>query len=396
MSRCGLLLLMLASACARNLELLPNRDGGSEDGANADMPGMAICSGIGTPSRIESAGAEQCTAVVSALTHRYALCVCSTFQVGQQVNTSAFDSTGLTTGNDVTAAVGINGDLDSSAKLSLGGALHIAGAGGAVVGPLELRESLRVGGPLTTTASENSIGTDAYVAGNITGKVDINGTLHVPAGATVGPAVTATMTVREPVSVPAPCDCSPQLASIAQEVAGLSTVNDNAAGGLAPNRLQASDAPVALDIPCGRFFLSAINTKADVALTVHGRALIAVMGDLTARGGFTITLDPGAEVDLLVMGTLSVAGGGLFGNKSAPSRVRIWIASDKVLLDNSPIVGAVIHAPVAAVSAPQGFELYGSLLSRSLTFGGGLNVHYDRAILTGGVVCGALAQQAVH
>ena len=122
---------------------------------------------------------------------------------------------------------------------------------------------------------------------------------------------------------------------------------------------------------------------------MRGRTLLAIGGDVTARAGFTVQLDPSAELDLLVGGQLIVTGGGTFGAAGAAARFRVWVASTTtVLFDGAPTVSGVIHAPAAPVTAPSGLPLSGSLLARSVAIGADSDLHFDRAILEAGTICG--------
>jgi len=124
---------------------------------------------------------------------------------------------------------------------------------------------------------------------------------------------------------------------------------------------------------------------------VHGRALLAVSGDVVLRAGLTVALDAGAELDLAVGGSFRSSGQVTIGNTTRPAAVRIWMAgSQSVVLDGGPIVGAAIHAPTANVSAGDGFELFGALLAAGVT-GDEIQIHYDRALLAGGETCGVAA-----
>ena len=144
------------------------------------------------------------------------------------------------------------------------------------------------------------------------------------------------------------------------------------------------------------FYLTEIDADAPVTLVVRGRTLLAIGGDVTARAGFTVQLDPSAELDLLVGGQLIVTGGGTFGAAGAAARFRVWVASPTtVLFDGAPMVSGVIHAPAAPVTASSGLPLSGSLLARSVAIGADSDLHFDRAIREAGTICGEPAATAV-
>ncbi|HEY3357808.1 MAG TPA: hypothetical protein VGQ83_31440 [Polyangia bacterium] len=392
-------LLLLTGACTRDVELLPGRAGAppgdaAGDGAAGDAGAGPACLGLGEPIRLDVRGTEECAGAVAARAHRYALCSCAGLDAPQPLRTDSFDSTGLLPGGVGAAAVGAGASVSAAGALTIGGALYAAGSAD-LSGGAGVAESLRLGGELAAEAVPVEVGGDAFVGGDVSGPVAVTGTLHVPLGSTVEPEVAAAAVVREAVIVPDPCACAtlahPDPAALAAATAAR---NDDAAIGLASDALGVVVAPTALDLPCGRFYLTAIDAAAPVTLRVHGRALLAVAGDVALRGDLAVTLDPGAELDLVVGGSITATGERVLGAPAAPARLRLWVGGE-VTLEGRTTVGAVVHAPRGRVSAPQGAELSGSLLAGEIT-AGAVTVHYDLAILSGGVVCGVPASPAVH
>jgi hypothetical protein len=239
-------------------------------------------------------------------------------------------------------------------------------------------------------SSNADVAADAYVGGNVSGPVRVTGVLHVPAAAAIGADVEAAATSREAVSVAAPCACGADFVDLASGLAAALAANQDVAAGISPDALANVTAPARLELGCGATWLSAIGAQAAVTLAVHGRAVLAVGGDVSVRAGLAVVLDPGAELDLLVGGHLQASGAGAtLGTTAAPARFRIWVASTGTLaLDDAPTLGATLHAPGAVVTAPSGVSLYGSILARSLAFGGDAAVHFDRAVLSAGAACG--------
>jgi hypothetical protein len=327
--------------------------------------------------------------------HRFALCACDTLSLDARLRTDAFDSTDSSVNDQVSAAVGVNGGVQTvmGAELRAGGALYVAGTSG-----VNAQEHLQAGatfqsnGPLAMLSSNADLLANAYVAGDVSGVVNVSGVLHVPATATVGSNVQAhTIVTDAAVSVAAPCDCSlgpTGFVDVAGAIKSAAVSNGDAAANVDAAVLAAVSAPTHLDLGCGAFYLSAVSSTAPITLAVHGRALLAVEGSVILGGGLTVTLDPSAELDLLVGGWFT-ASGGTVGAPAAPARFRIWIAgSDLVVFDGQPTIAAVVHAPNAPATAPDGLTLSGSLLVKSLSLGDDSLLHYDRAILAAGVPCG--------
>jgi hypothetical protein len=195
--------------------------------------------------------------------------------------------------------------------------------------------------------------------------------------------------------VPPPCDCGAGFVDVAGAIAAAVARNDDQAAGFAPDRLSAVTASTVLDVPCGTYALTGIDTQQSLFLAVHGRALLAVSGDVVLRAGFTVTLDPGAELDLLIGGRLLSSGNNTIGSMT-PARFRIWVSgSQSVVFDDDPNVGAVIYAGGAQVAASSGLELSGALFAKTLTSGSQVNLHFDQAVLSSGTTCGEPAATPV-
>jgi len=406
-----LLAAVALASCRHDINLLGPRDGGGIDttgpgmtDGGADRAGEAGsdtivgpgCTAPGVPIQLPTAGGPTCAAALETRAHRFVLCACETMNAPARIRTDSF-TVDPASFDESGAALGFDSDLVANAEVRAGGAFYVAGAGGIrAADQIRSEGSLRVGGPLTLLSDGASadVNGDAYVAGNITGSVQIDGTLHAPSTAVLGSDVRSNGRVTEAVTVPPPCDCSAGFVDIAGAIASAAAANDNAAIGLAPSRLAAVPLAATIELPCGHFYLDQINADAPVVLIVRGRALLAVGGDVRLHAGLTVVVDPSAELDLLVSGWLSADGA--FGAAGAAARFRVWVAgTDSVTFDNGTAVHAVIHAPFAPFSAPNGISLYGSLLARSASLGADSTLHFDRAILAAGTVCGEPAAPVV-
>jgi hypothetical protein len=316
--------------------------------------------------------------------HRFALCSCTSLTIDRNVTSTVFDSTGAAT-NHTSAAFGCNGDFRDTQPVQLEGAFYSAGTATFESG-MSTTETLRTGGAIGASQTA-SVSGDAFSGGNVSGSVVIGGTLHVTATANVASSVQAGAVVREAVSIAPPCDCSGAAAiDIAGTITSAAHKNDDASIGVSPGALTTS-----VTLPAGTFYVASISGNDDLTLTVNGRATLAVAGDVMLQKALLVQLAAAAELDMFIGGTLTTQSNRVVGTTTAPARVRIWTASSALQLGGTPVVGAVVTAPLAAVSMPDGLELYGSLLARSLTVGNDLVLHYDRAILSLPVACGGAA-----
>jgi hypothetical protein len=398
--RVYLLAAIAVASCSRDVNLLPGRTDGGGGTGTVGVGGNGgtnpACSGLGDPIRLPTAAGPTCAAALETRGHRFALCACDPMTAAARIRSGSYDSRDLAPMVvESDAAFGFNSSLNANAEMRAGGAFYVAGTGGLIAlnAPIRSAASLRVGGPLSMSGDQADIGRDAYVAGNVTGDVRVSGILHAPATVTIDSQVRADGgTVREAVTVAPPCDCSSGAAGfvdIAGAIAAAAGHNDNAAINLSPTALATGSAPAPLALPCGTFYLTDIDADTAVTLAVHGRALLAVGGDVQLNGGLTVQLDASAELDLLVSRHLIVSGGATFGAMNAAARFRVWVAgTDSVTFDGAPYVHAVVHAPSAPVWAPAGLPLSGSLLAKGVSIGADTMINFDRAIFAAGTVCG--------
>lgn len=330
-----------------------------------------------------------CSATLAARSHRFALCSCSDWTVSAPFSTDLLFPPNSGPPGPGPAAVGVNGKISATAGLSLQGSLYASGSGGiSDSAGLIIGKTLHSGGPvLLSQPSTGTVAGDAFIAGDVMGPLHVGGTLHLPSTAAMGLATTATATTREAVSVPAPCDCTVPF-DIGGVIATLSSTNDNASIGLNPGRLVTPAGAVSLDLPCGAFFLDSVNSLSPINLAVHGRAVLAIGGDVLLSGGMTIIMDQGAELDLLIFGGITSYGMVPVGAWQASS-LRIWMAgSSPLTFYGHPTIGGMFEAPLATVSAPSGMEVDGSIVAASLNLGDDVVVHFDQNILSSGVACG--------
>jgi hypothetical protein len=288
--------------------------------------------------------------------------------------------------NPKSAAIGVNGNLvttNSAADIWTRGSLYVAGAKGIVgYGHLDVQRSLQSAGPMQLmTMTASNVWGDAYVGGDISGPLSIMGTLHLGVSATAGIGVNAAGTTRQAVVVAPPCPCGATV-DVAGMIAGAMAKNDNASIGLSLDRLVGVTTPVSIDVPCGVYALSGISSDSTVTLAVHGRAVLAVAGDIVVHGGLYVIIDPGLSLDLALGGALMTSGPGPVG-WMAGAVFRLWVnGPGPIVFDDKPVVGATIYAPAAALSAPRGLDMYGSIVAGSVALGDEATLHFDEAILT--------------
>jgi len=295
------------AACDRDVSLLgggPDGGGGGDAGdARPGDGGPIACTGL-PPIQFPTAGGAVCASTLSQRAHRFSLCACGDLDLsaGSPVSTDSFDSssTASGSGSGPTAAIGVGGTLTASAAITGGGALY-ASTGLAATAGFNVGPSLRVGGAVVLVSGTGHVAGDAYVAGAISGILQVDGLLHQPAGVGMSPPlIPESQTVREPVSVPNPCDCSGAFVDLGGVITAAQASNDDAIAGFPSDSLATVDAATIVDVTCGTYLLTSINATQTLVIAGHDRALIVVAGDVVVRAGMTVILDAGAELDMVV------------------------------------------------------------------------------------------------
>jgi len=396
----GLLLMMVGfPGCTHDIDLLrpaaagdagPWSDGwpGAPDGP---LPPLS-CLGPGPPVRFPTPTGLTCASTIAARAHRTGICSCSDWTVAGPVQ--IMNSTSLPGNVPAHVALGVNGALVAMDDLTVAGAVYASGSRGVTVtARSDIDASLRSGGPITFVGpGQASVGTDVFAAGDVIGPARITGALHLPVGATVGLATLPAAVIRESVKVDPPCDCAPPF-DVAAAIAGAMATNDDAAVGLTVDRLANVTSATKIDLPCGTYAFSSISSQSSLTLGIHGRVLIAVAGDVLFQRALALVFDqtvPGAELDLLVLGSFTANGGPTVPVGTVYSELlRVWVAgAGPIALPSAPVLGGIFHAPGAALMAPRGLTLIGSITAGSLNVTDQVSVDYDDAILGAGTSCG--------
>ncbi|MCB9627105.1 MAG: hypothetical protein H6725_07015 [Sandaracinaceae bacterium] len=330
---------------------------------------------------------EVCADQLAADTFTQALCSCKNIDSAYSLTTDAFNSLNGTSGAN-TAHVFTNEHWRPGGRAQIGGDVLAFGSGThSPGGQNHIQGRATFNGPLSTIRAFNAgLATgDLFVNGNIAfgAAVSVGGRVHQPSGSTMtgGSGLTR---VLEPVSVQAPCDCgAANVIDINGFVAAFRTANDNSVIGLGPNDW-ASGASGSLTLPCGRFYLSQVNTGASFTITATGRTALLIDGDLRTGAQLTIGLSgPAAEVDVFVAGTVDAGASVTLGDPSRPASVRLYVGgSQPIDFSGHGSFGGNFYAPNADVNFGGTIDVYGSLYVGKAIGTSNLRIHYDEGVLT--------------
>jgi hypothetical protein len=325
---------------------------------------------------------------VAQTTFTWALCSCSGVNASQTLLTDAYDSTkGPYAPGGVGGGVGLDGDWTSSQTADVGGTLWSAASKGLVASsPMTVRQELHAGASVTVQMC--TVQSDAYVVGDATGPLTVDKVLYQTPGA-ARTSVTAGSVVPKAVTVPPPCDCSKSaILPIAATVASKKTANDNAAIGLDPGLLVGGSPPQRVDLPCGEYYLTGIASPIAVTIVAHGHTALYVDGDIVTSSPLTITLDPTAELDLFVAGTLKASQTLAIGSPNYPALSRTYVGGTMPLVVSDNVrLATNLYDATAQVSWSAPVEVYGSIFAGDFKASQTVKIHYDGAVIGAGQSC---------
>jgi Tfp pilus assembly protein PilX len=260
----------------------------------------------------------------------------------------------------------------------------------------------------TTPPSSDDEGGHVGTNGNLDGggSADINGTLSTPmagVGACTANNVTAATIagmgavseglIQLPQAIDFPTPPEPPLAMVRTDNL---TINGNscpveylALGICAATSGQTTWTPQAgAPVSMGNVTLSGNSTVYLTAGTYY-------MNSLTIQGNNRIAVDPasGGEVKIILVGegsvtkVLDVTGNGLSNSTWDPTLLQFQYHGDKIIeMDGNGNTASLIYAPNAQGRFWGNADFYGSVIMRTMNFGGNAGIHYDnnlqRSILT--------------
>jgi hypothetical protein len=343
----------------------------------------AYCQGTGPNVLVDGT----CIGRLAEAAFGHAACACGSLSI-TALTSDGFDSrTAPWAPGGAGADVGGNGGLDFSGAVAVGGSLTIAGDVQAGT-RLDVLGDLDVGSSLGRPSSAIVVGGAARIGGDVdVGALHAAGTLTMPASAARLGDITPVPTTGA-VTVPAPCRCD--AVDVPAIVDAHRTANHDAAIGLAPDALANLHGDVALDLPCGRFYLTRIQADggARITLRASGRTALFVAGGVTVDGILDVQVAEGAELDVFVTGSVNLPATALLGDPARPRALRIYAdAGGAIELSAGSRLAGNLYAPAADLASSAPLEVFGSLLVGHLAVDGGLTVHRDRAISSAGAAC---------
>lgn len=363
--------------------------GGSGNTCPADRPAISLP--LGNGSR-----AKRCSSWAARRSFTQAICSCSDLSVKGALTTSSLDSSQSdANAHRSGAAVSVNGNYQGADYVRVGGSFTIAGTAPLdSAGGIDVSGDLRLSGT-TSAAGPILVGRDAWLLADTSSLslANVGRDLHLAPGATLhsfGPVVVAGDTFQDPFAFSPPCACGPgQILDIASIVADGLADNDDAVLGIDLDSLSDVATPTDLTLRCGRFALRQISGRAPISLHVSGRVALMVDGDVKVPPVFTLTLEPEAELDWFISGSLTLSRDERIGDSARPAAVRVYVlGGGGIELAATERVAMNLYAPRANVTVSALGDVYGSLFANSITSPIPLVTHYDRLLLHADDTCG--------
>jgi hypothetical protein len=373
-------------------------DGSIADaGSGLDASRDAYCAGEGPPIVLGDGTSEaaECTGRTAARVFRYALCSCARASIQDRFRTDSFDSSsGPYTAGEPGGSVGVNGRYENTNVTEIGGSLTVSSTTRVTMSSThDIASDARFNGPVTVD-DRVEIGRDAYVNGNVDGSSDfvVGRDLYLSPGSRATGEIFVNGTEREDASfeIAPPCACEPEdLVDIAAIVAAGRDDNHNTEIELDVAALERPASAVDLTLPCGRFFVSAIDTgSAAITLRVDGRTLLYVGGDIRVENPLRVLVGPEGELDLFVEGSIEATDALELGTVDRPAAVRTYVGgSAPIVLSSGTTFAGNLYAPFAEVQPADSVTVFGSIFAGSFASSGDVFIHYDEAVLRADAEC---------
>jgi hypothetical protein len=349
-------------------------------GGNFTRTDPNACVGGGPPIIVNPGSGGTCVGNLAQITFNFGIGSCHQISSSSSIFVDGFDS--LKGGYDpahpqLGGGVGANATFHDDGTSNIYGDLWASNTAGPRGG----------GGPTNGTvilSSARDVHHDLYCGGDVSGSPTVDDKAYVVgSGQVSGPANPATKvpSVKEPVN------CTPiDVNGIVANRAGTNNDNNNVTPALAPDILTKAGAPAQIDLPCGNFYFTGISQP--TTIVAHGRTALYIQGNISAGGDLKFTLDPTAELDIFVTGTITTGAALSIGSVNYPALTRVYVATTgSFTVQSGATYGANIWAANAHVIWESETDYFGTIVVGDLDNEADARVHQDTAILSAGKTC---------
>ena len=125
-----------------------------------------------------------------------------------------------------------------------------------------------------------------------------------------------------------------------------------------------------------------------MVLWVHGRTALYVGGDIVNSSPLIIGLDPDAELNLFVGGTITSTNLLTIGSFLYPALTRVYVAgASEITLTNPTNIGGFFYAAFGLLNVQNPLEVFGGVIAGDYNADNPVDIHYDREVLNAGDDC---------
>jgi hypothetical protein len=332
------------------------------------------------------AGTTTCAGNLAQTSFTWSLCSCNDVVFESNALVDGFNSlAGPYTPGQLGGGVGANSAITSESNADIWGQAWAASNGTAFnnTSTMKVHHDLQSGGDIQ--AGSLNCSRDAYVNGNISGPMSIAGTLYQSPGKSAGGTTFGSRVVR-PVTVPPPCNCTTPI-PVGAMVTYAQTHNDDASIGLNP--VIPDDSSAQIDLPCGQYYLTGINTSNALTIVAHGNVALFIDGNVVAQDSLAMTIaDATSQFDIFVSGTIVTQSELKMGNPRFPAQTRLYVGGTQTVdIQSDTLVGAEIWAGNAKVLWESDTDIFGSIFAGDFQATSDFKLHYDNAVAQVGSNC---------
>jgi hypothetical protein len=157
--------------------------------------------------------------------------------------------------------------------------------------------------------------------------------------------------------------------------------NDNLSAALDPTFFDGFDvtpSDPAVELGCGRYYLPSFHGRGPLRLHITGHALLYVDSDLALDDDFSVTLAPGAALDLFLTGNLRASGRFDLGRADAAPRANLYVAGNGTIdIAGGAQIAGLLYAPSAELVTRGTLATAGPVLVRRAAPLGPVTLSYE-------------------
>lgn len=183
----------------------------------------------------------------------------------------------------------------------------------------------------------------------------------------------------------ASCPCAPSEAEALTDDIGEAAADANVTIAV----LDANHLGTAITLAAGYYTVPSIKTQRSLSIVANGAVRLYVQGDVQVHGALALSPGNAGSLQVWVGGRVNIDGSLQAGLLTSPAATRLYVAGNQIALGRPSRIDGQLFAPIAAVWAPRGLQVHGSLLAATVKESGTTSVCYDDALSAAPFSCAA-------